>query len=76
LVHDARIWVTEARAPPRFPIAFGVAFSESFAGISVLLLALMAGMSFMIANLNSALIWAYALLAFPALVMGNFILSI
>jgi len=30
----------------------------------------------MIANLNSALIWAYALSALPALVMGNFILSI
>lgn len=38
-VNDARIWVTDtARAYPYwcFPIAFGVAFSESFAGISVL----------------------------------------
>ena len=39
-VHDARIWVTEsARAHPIwcFPIAFGIAFSESFAGVSVLI---------------------------------------
>lgn len=38
-VNDARLWVTDtARAHPYwcFPIAFGVAFSESFAGISVL----------------------------------------
>lgn len=38
-VHDARIWVTEtARTYPYwcFPIAFAVAFSESFAGISFL----------------------------------------
>jgi len=172
-VHDARIWVTDtARAHPYwcFPIAFGVAFSESFAGISVLVpgfallialggvigatdiglwpavsgamlgavcgdgiswwlgrhyhhqilhlrpfrkfeaqiekalhffhrwgawavffgrflgplratVPLVAGMSelefrpFMIASVTSALIWAYALLAFPALVTSIFTLS-
>lgn len=152
-VHDARIWVTDtARTYPYwcFPIAFGVAFSESFAGISVLVpgfalllglgavcgdwiswwlgrhyhhqilhvwpfrkfeaqiekalhffhrwgawavffgrflgplrasVPLVAGMSelefrpFMIASVISALIWAYALLAFPALVTSIFTLS-
>lgn len=172
-VHDVRIWATDAaRTHPYwcFPIAFGIAFSESFAGISflvpgfALLLALggvigasdigllpalsgavlgavggdwiswwlgqryhhhilhvwpfrkfeaqiekgllffrrwgawavffgrflgpfratvplVAGMSklpfrpFIVANLASALIWATALLAFPALVVGIFSLS-
>jgi membrane protein DedA with SNARE-associated domain len=39
LVHDARIWVTEtARAHPFwiFPLAFLIAFSESFIGLSII----------------------------------------